>query len=114
MAKKERINKPKMLYLLVDSDGNPVGIEASYYSASLRTLSKGKYYNSAGVIVNRVSRVIKEIRDPDHYNSYYIKIGDLTATKEDLITAILALRIQCFEVAPTKVLDLTFYLDKIL
>lgn len=114
-----KLKKPKMLYQLVDQDGGPVELDCYYYSGSLKSAKTSKTYNSAGSIVNKVRRSIEYIKNIEMdkpynaHNAQYIKLNDAVVTKDVLIAAILELKIQCFEVVPTKSIDLTFYLDKI-
>lgn len=111
--------KPKMLYQLVDQDGNCIIINSNYWSANLSHAKFTKSYHSQGTIVNQVKRAIRNIKsikmatNPDDYNYSNIKLYDKVVSKEDLIMAILELRIQALELVPTTSVDLTFFLDKI-
>lgn len=112
-------NKPKMLYQLLDQDGNCVIIESNYWSAQLSRAKHTKSYSSQGTIVNQIKRAIQNIkaiklvRDPNDYNYNNIRLYGKVVSKEDLTMAILALKIQAFELTPTTSVDLTFFLDKL-
>lgn len=117
--KKPKQNKPKMLYQLLDQDGNCVRIESNYWSAELSHAKHTKSYSSQGTIVNQIKRAIQNIkaikltRDPSDYNYNNVRLYGKVVSKEDLTMAILALKIQAFELTPTRSVDLTFFLDKL-
>lgn len=110
--------KPKLLYQLVDQDGNCVVINANYWFANLSLAKSARSYQSQGTVVNQVKRAVEYIKGiklaklGDH-NYQNIKLYDKVVPKEDLIIAILSLKIQAFELVPTASVDLTFFLDKL-
>lgn len=111
--------KPKLLYQLVDQDGNCVVINANYWKADLKRTKSARSYHSQGTVVNQIKRAVEYIKGiklttiPGDYSYQGIKLYGEVVSKEDLIMAILALKIQTFEMVPTTSIDLIFHLDKL-